>query len=223
MARRTPAQRAETRQNIILAARALFAEKGFANTQVSEIALGAGVGISAFYGQFNDKEALFVHIAEAMFTDLHMGVIAVRRSMDLNSPLDALLTMQRLYTLIFETLARNHDITLSVMRSGFAAVPHVEALFWSICDAVASAMSLDLTRSEKAGRLRLENHRDFADATVGMILHLAHRMALQGTPTAHDAAKICTKMTLGGLLLSMPSAAMTQILPLLTPLTPEMA
>lgn len=223
MARRTQAQLAQTRQDIILAAQQLFAEKGFAHTTVADLAAAAGIGMSAFYGQFKDKDELYILIVDAMFQDLHSGVLTVRRNMSLESPLDAMRTNLRIYTLVFEKLLKHQDITLSVLRSGYAAVPRFEALYWAICDAVANEMSRDLALSEDAGLIQVESHRDFADATVGMILQLAHRMAAQGSPTPAEAARICTRMTMGGLLLSMPADVLQRVLPLLTASSPETA
>jgi len=214
MARRTQAQLAETRQAIIDAAKQLFADKGVANTQVAEIAMAAGTGISAFYGQFQDKEALFLLIVNEMFNELHSSVVAARRSMDNESPLGALMTVQRVYDLVFETLDKHKQITLSAFRSGFAAIPAFEALYWSICDAVAAEMSLDLQRGEEAGLLKLGSHRDMSDAMLGMIQQLAHRMVREGSPTAHEAARTCTKFTLGALLVSMPGESMKKVMPL---------
>lgn len=219
MARRTQAQLAETRQAIIDAAKQLFADKGFANTQVAEIALAAGTGISAFYGQFQDKEALFLLIVNEMFTELHSRVVAARRSMDKQSPLGALMTVQQVYDLVFETLHKHKQITLSAFRSGFAAVPAFEALYWNICDAVASEMSCDMQRGEKAGMLKLDCHRDMADAMLGMIQQLSHRMVREGSPTPQEAARTCTKFTLGALLISMPAESMQKVMPLFTDMT----
>jgi AcrR family transcriptional regulator len=214
MARRTQAQLAETRQGIITAAKRLFAEKGFANTQIAEIATAAGIGMSAFYGQFEDKEALFLLIVNEMFNELHTGVLAVRRHMDIQSPLDSLLAIQRIYDLVFDTLDKHKQITLSAFRSGIASVPALETLYWGICDAVALEMGQDLARSEQAGLIKVDSHRDMADAMVGMIQQLAHRMVREGSPTAHEAASVCTKFTLGALLISMPRETMKQVLPL---------
>lgn len=215
MARRTQAQLAETRQTIIDAATHLFAEKGFANTQVAEIATASGIGMSAFYGQFEDKEALFMIIVSHMFDELHEGVLSVRRGMHLRSPLDMGMTVQRIYDLVFETLNRHREITLSAFRSGFAAVPLLEKVYWSICDAVAEEMRRDMAEGEAAGLLHIESARDMSDAMLGMIQQLSHRMVREGSPTPHEAARTCTRFTLGALLLSMPREHLQTLLPLL--------
>lgn len=214
MARRTQAQLAETRLAIIASGKQLFAEKGFARTQVAEIAKNAGVGMSAFYGQFEDKSQLFLLIISEVFNEVHDGIIAVRRSVNLQNPLDAITHIQRTYEMFFDTLQKHPQITLSAFRSGFSAIPGLEAWYWQICNAVASEMSKDLATGEATGLIKIANHRDMADAMIGMVQHLGYRMVLEGSPTALDAARMCTRYTLGSLLMSMPQDKIVEFMPL---------
>lgn len=63
--RRTQAERtAATRTALVGAARALFAEHGYAAVGTTEIARRAGVTRGALYHQFADKGALFAAVAE---------------------------------------------------------------------------------------------------------------------------------------------------------------
>lgn len=215
MARRTQAQMAQTRQSIIDAATVLFAEHGFANTQIAQIAEQAGIGISAFYGQFRDKEELFLLIVAQMFGEVHSNIVELRRTIRVDSPLETIMAVQRIYDLLFETLARHREITLSVMRSGFATVPALEQLFWGICDAVSEELTRDFNRAERESGLRIGRPQDLSDAMIGMVLQLGHRMARDGSPTPHQASAVCTKFTFGGLMMYMPSETLKHIAPLL--------
>jgi AcrR family transcriptional regulator len=69
--RRTQAERsAGTRAVLIAAARALWAERGYAAVGTPEIAAAAGVTRGAMYHQFADKAALFRAVAAAVEADL---------------------------------------------------------------------------------------------------------------------------------------------------------
>lgn len=214
---------AQTRQNIIDAGTGLFAEHGFANTQIAQIAEEAGIGISAFYSQFRDKEELFLLIVAQMFDEVHGNVVDLRRTIKVDSPVEMIMAVQRIYDMVFELLARHREITLSVMRSGFATVPALETLFWGICDAVAEEMTRDFKRVEGQNNLLINRPRDLSDAMIGMILQLGHRMARDGSPSPHQASAVCTKFTFGGLMMYMPSETLLRIAPLLGAFSSETA
>jgi AcrR family transcriptional regulator len=66
------AQRAQqTRERVIAAARALFAQRGYFNTSTNDIVVAAGVGTrGALYHHFADKQALFRAVFEQVEVDL---------------------------------------------------------------------------------------------------------------------------------------------------------
>jgi AcrR family transcriptional regulator len=67
---------AATRQEILLAARRLFAERGFARTSVAEIAEEAGVSIPTIYASVGQKQAIV--IALVGFIELEIGADEAR-------------------------------------------------------------------------------------------------------------------------------------------------
>lgn len=88
--RRSNAQRtAETRAALIAAARAIFIEKGFAETATPDIVEAAGVTRGALYHHFADKTALFRAVVETEATAV-ADEIRAKTPADL-APLDGLL------------------------------------------------------------------------------------------------------------------------------------
>jgi AcrR family transcriptional regulator len=214
MARRTQAQLAQTRQAIVASAKQLFSDKGFARTQVAEIAQNAGVGMSAFYGQFEDKSQLFLLIINEVFAEFHAGIVQLRQGVNLKTPLESMIAIQQIYEMVFEALSNHAHIVLSMFRSGFSAIPGLETWYWQICDAVATELSLNYQQAEALGLIEIEGYRDMSDAMIGMVQHLGYRMVLQGTPTPMEAARVCTRYTIGSLLMSMPKDKLPQVMPL---------
>ena len=89
--RRSQAERREeTRRVLLAAARALFAEKGFAETSTPEIVAKAGVTRGALYHHFADKTALFAAVAEAEHAAVAEAIEAAGGTMP-DDPVAALL------------------------------------------------------------------------------------------------------------------------------------
>src|SRR5260370_3978628 len=64
-ATRRLAQAAQTRMDVLTAARELFPERGYAGTTINEIATAAGVAVETIYRSFGSKAALFRGVLEA--------------------------------------------------------------------------------------------------------------------------------------------------------------
>ncbi len=90
--RRTQAERtAATRGALVAAARALFAEHGYADVGTERVAQSAGVTRGALYHQFADKAELFAAVLEAVEIDLTAHLIDVVASAASDDPFALLL------------------------------------------------------------------------------------------------------------------------------------
>ncbi len=74
--KRTAEEAAETRKAILVAARALFADRGFAAVSTSEVVEQAGVTRGALYHHFGDKADLFRAVFRDLETELNETVTA---------------------------------------------------------------------------------------------------------------------------------------------------
>ena len=94
--RRTQAERTEkTRGALLDAARALFAERGFADTGREDIAERAGVTRGALYHHFESKAAVAVAVIEAVDAELVDRVVAAAQTT--TDPFDQLRRSSRAY------------------------------------------------------------------------------------------------------------------------------
>lgn len=93
---RTNQDRTEkTRAGLIAAARALFVDKGYAETATPEIVAAAGITRGALYHHFRDKRDLFRAVAEAEARQVAAGI--EQAASPATGPLDALLAGSRAY------------------------------------------------------------------------------------------------------------------------------
>jgi AcrR family transcriptional regulator len=90
-ARRTQAERSEsTREALIAAARALFAERGYAGVGTEEIGRAAGLTRGALYHHFGGKRDLFEAVYERVEADLAERVASGALAAAADSPLEAM-------------------------------------------------------------------------------------------------------------------------------------
>jgi AcrR family transcriptional regulator len=66
----------ERKQQLLDAAAALFAERGYATTRIADICTAAGVAKGLFYWYFETKEALFIELVRSMRTRLRRAQAA---------------------------------------------------------------------------------------------------------------------------------------------------
>jgi AcrR family transcriptional regulator len=67
-------KRARTRAKLLEAARELIREKGYARTTLQEVAERAGMTSGAIYGNFKNRDELFITLAEAYWTPVRPKV-----------------------------------------------------------------------------------------------------------------------------------------------------
>lgn len=109
--RRSNADRTrETRAALIRAARALFLEKGYAETGTPELADRAGVTRGALYHHFAGKRAIFLAVVEAEATEIAAGIAAGATAAD--TPLGALLAGAQAYFRVMRAPGRTRLMLL---------------------------------------------------------------------------------------------------------------
>ena len=93
-----------TRQNILEAAQALFAEKGYSGANVNEIVARAGTTKPMIYYHFGSKEGLFAAVLE----EVYAGMRAIEGSLNL-AGLPVMQAMRRLVESTFDYHAAHPD------------------------------------------------------------------------------------------------------------------
>jgi AcrR family transcriptional regulator len=203
------------RQHLLDAAEALFAERGYGNTQISEIARVANTGISTFYRYFDSKEALLAVLLEELFGPMAHSLRDHRAGIEALSPPEQIARIRQTFDLVFDALLARPKLTLTLFTSGFGASPAVSAMVERELEALASDLVTDLERVEAYGLVAISERRAFAKAIIGVFLHLAYGHLRTGVPTREAAIDASVRMTLGGLVTFATPMAQQTIGPML--------
>ena len=191
--RRTQAERtAGTRAALIDAARALWAERGYAAVGTPEIAAAAGVTRGAMYHQFADKAALFLAVAGAVEADLTRRLGEAVAASGARDPAAAL----RAATDAWLELSQESDVRQLILLDA----PVV--LGWAGYRDLALEHGLGLTEqlldaAIAAGQLRRQPTRALAHVLIGALDEGAMLIATAEDPAA---AREDTRDVLHGLL-----------------------
>lgn len=110
------------RRNIIDAAHALFAEKGYSGAKVEEIVVRARTTKPMIYYYFGSKERLFAAVLE----DVYAGMRAIEQSLQL-AELPALEAMRKVIEVTFDYHAKNPEWVRLVSIANIHYAKHILA------------------------------------------------------------------------------------------------
>jgi AcrR family transcriptional regulator len=116
-------QAQQTREEILGAARRLFAERGYTRTSVRDIAEAAGVSAQTVYDSVGSKQALVASLNDVI--DIEAGIPAIAGAVVRSSdPTEIVATAARITRLILE---HSGDV-IHALVTGAAAEPELEAV-----------------------------------------------------------------------------------------------
>jgi AcrR family transcriptional regulator len=120
----------KTKQDILVAARKVLAEKGYHNTKIIDIAAAADIGVGTFYLYYQTKDALFLELIEETARLLKEDIDRARSTVE--SPIGKL----RAANLAFFSFAQEHrDLLKIVFGHGNTFNELTSSLCWLISDA----------------------------------------------------------------------------------------
>jgi AcrR family transcriptional regulator len=139
------------RRNIIDAAHALFAEKGYSGAKVEEIVVRARTTKPMIYYYFGSKERLFAAVLE----DVYAGMRAIEQSLQL-AELPALEAMRKVIEVTFDYHAKNPEWVRLVSIANIHYAKHILAskTIASKNSAIIKLMGGLLRRGTKEGVFR---------------------------------------------------------------------
>lgn len=101
-----------TYQALLEAAREVFAQKGFDDTQTPDIARAAGVSVGSFYRYFSDKRQAFIEMIEAELEASYARVMhnLTPEAFATKSDVDRRKTIDHVIDVLFDNTAKNPEL-----------------------------------------------------------------------------------------------------------------
>jgi AcrR family transcriptional regulator len=152
----------QRREQLVLVARGLFAEKGFEPTSVEEIAARAEVSKPVVYEHFGGKEGVY-----AVVVDREVKELATRLSAALGQPGHPKSTVERTALTLLDYIEENEDGFRLLVRD--SPVAQARGPFNSMLGDVAHAVEALLANQFDSHGLDPETATLYAQMLVGMI------------------------------------------------------
>lgn len=141
--------RPETRKEILDAARAVFSDKGYHETQIRDIIKKCGCGIGTFYQYFKNKDQIFLEIvgkgAKLLREVLQREVAGLRGV----GP-----TLQKGLKAFLDFVERERAYFIVLFREGYVTSPDVRAVINEATGALSLLMRDMIRRGIQSGEVR---------------------------------------------------------------------
>lgn len=187
-------QRESTRERILEAAEDAFAEKGYHETLVDDIAGRTSLSKGGFYFHFPSKEDLFFAVIDRLAGRLTLRAEKAAASCD--SPLagvDAALSE------VLTRLGRRRRLAKVLLVQGYSMGSAFEKKRVEIFGRFADVIQDGLDRAVDAGEIAPVNTAVVARAWLGAVNEIVVNWVYHGTPTPAAALPVLRKILIGGL------------------------
>jgi AcrR family transcriptional regulator len=184
-------RKAQNRAKLLLAARQVFAEKGYGEATAREIVRRTDLATGTFYNYFTDKLDVFHALLEEM-SEKGRALVRAQRQAPGRTLEERVANAYRAY---FEWAVAENDL-FEVFRRNAGSIglmPDREPFELGISELIE-----DLTEWAEAGDLPSAEFDYLATAGVGMGFQVATRLVERDPPDIEGATRFCTRMFMGG-------------------------
>ncbi|MDH5671028.1 MAG: TetR/AcrR family transcriptional regulator [Myxococcales bacterium] len=161
---RAEARRERRREEILMAAAVVFAQRGYHAASVSDVIDAAEISRGTFYLYFDGKDALFLELMRS-FT---RQIVEVVRVVDADGPdpgAEIRANIRRVVDVVFD----NRDLTLMVLREDIGLRPDVDEHLERFYGFVREMLEGALVNGAEHGLIRRVNERLVTTALIGAI------------------------------------------------------
>ncbi|BCG60337.1 TetR/AcrR family transcriptional regulator [Paenibacillus sp. URB8-2] len=184
----------QTKETILLHAKALFSQKGYKGVSISDICAAAGLSKGSIYHHFKNKEDLFVQLAEISFVDSWKDWDS--RSARFSSAIDKLYAYSELY-------ADNVDLSLTKAGEDFMATTRADSAafqqFGAILTDYVRRFEEIIREGIESGEFKPEEPGDMAFALLSAYSGLANNTRYLDKENVRRLFRKMTDMLLDGI------------------------
>ena len=184
-------RKAQNRAKLLVAARKVFAEKGYGEATARDIVRETDLATGTFYNYFNDKQDAFMALLDEMGEKGRALVRAQRQDTKLSLE-ERIASAYRAY---FEWAVAEDDLFEVFRRNAgvIALLPDREPFELGISELIE-----DITAWAEAGDIPQADYEYLAIAGVGIGLQIATHLVEGDPPDVEGATRFCTRMFMGG-------------------------
>lgn len=187
-------QRETTRERILVAAEDAFADKGYHETLVDDIAGRTSLSKGGFYFHFPSKEDLFFAVIDRLAARLVQR--AESASASCLSPLQG---VEAALSEVLTTLGRRRRIAKVLLVQGYSMGSAFEKKRVEIFGRFSGVIQDGLDRAVEAGEIAPINTEVVARAWLGAVNEIVVNWVYHGTPTPSEALPVLRTILVGGL------------------------
>lgn len=175
--------KAERRQQILLAARDVFAKRGYHAAKIDDIVAAAGVARGTFYLYFEDKRAIFEEIVDRTFTRLGMAIVRVDTEHPTRTVAEQI--KENIRRIVHELL--EDPATTKILLSDAVGLDAAfDRKLISFYEEVFKLLESSLEDGQQRGIVTEGDTRMFAVMTLGAVKEIMYQVAMRGLDYAED-------------------------------------
>ena len=185
--RSTPVAKAERRQQILLAAREVFAKRGYHQATIDEIVAQAGVARGTFYLYFEDKRSVFSDLIDRFSAKLTMAIVSIVTE-DPERPVAA--QIHQNVRAIIATCLADRTLTRILFTDALGLDSDFDRKLGTFYDTLVQLLTESLKEGQRLGIVGDGEPRVLAYLSIGALKELLYQAVTLGL--AEESADVLT-------------------------------
>jgi AcrR family transcriptional regulator len=174
---RAERQRAERREQVLLAAAGVFAEKGYHAASITDVVERASVARGTFYLYFESKRAVFDELLDRMLGELQGAITRIDVSQGAPPAIDQLrANVER----VLDVLGGHRALTRLLLREAVGLDAEFDEKLRAFYEAILARIRGALDRGRRVGLIRECDVELTAHCVLGGFKELAYELLVEG-------------------------------------------